>query len=260
MKRLLPVIILILVLLEPVMAQQRRDSVYTASERFKPTKLILPGALMTAGVVATVSPWYQRNVNLPVKDWANGINRQWGGAPELSHFTFDNYLQYAPYLGYGVGFALGAGEHGRVEQAMAMATAVIIGAALSRSIKYLASVERPNGYDYFSFPSGHTTTVFLAAEMVRLEFGPWWGLAAYSTAFVTAFMRLVNNYHWTSDLMGGAAIGIFSANAAYWLLPAERKLFHVNSKVESKLQASALPFVAPTPAGSCYGLSLSFLF
>ena len=232
---------------------QRRDSVYTASERFKPAKLIVPGVLMTAGTVATFSPWYQRNVNLPVKNWANGLNRRGGHSEELTNFTFDNYLQYVPFAGYAVGLGIGGGEHGRVEQLMSAATGALIALALSRSIKYFAAVQRPSGYDSRSFPSGHTTTAFLGAELVRLEFGPWWGLAAYSVAGVTAFMRLVNNYHWTSDLLGGAAIGIFSANAAYWLLPLERRLFHVNPRI----RAQALPFVASTPAGSCYGLSLA---
>ena len=40
--------------------------------------------------------------------------------------------------------------------------------------------EKEEVNDFTSYPSGHTVTAFLAAELVRLEFGPWWGLAAYT--------------------------------------------------------------------------------
>lgn len=254
MKRLLVLFAVITLILQPLQAQ-RRDSVYTASEQFKWQKLITPGALMGAGVICTLSPAYRTHVNEPVRDWALRMS---GGTER----PFDNYLQYAGYAEYVLGMAVGAGEHGPWEQLLAVGTAILVTSAMSGSIKQLADVTRPN--DHFrhdSFPSGHTVTAFLAAELVRLEFGPWWGLAAYSMAGVTAFMRIYNNWHWTSDLLGGAAVGILGANIGYWLLPLERKWVHLDSKLASSgVQASALPYVAPTPVGSCYGVSLALSF
>ena len=48
---------------------QRRDSVYTASEQFKVTKLIAPVALLGAGTLFAFSPWYHHGVDVPVRDW-----------------------------------------------------------------------------------------------------------------------------------------------------------------------------------------------
>jgi membrane-associated phospholipid phosphatase len=252
MKRFLLLCILFPLVLQPLQAQ-RRDSVYTASEQFKWEKLITPGALVGAGVLATVSPWYRTHVNEPVRDWAL---RASGG----KQYPFDNFLQYAGYAEYALGMALGVGEHGFWEQVMAVGTSVIITAAVSGAIKQWSGVERPNGLGK-AFPSGHTVTAFLAAELVRLEFGPWWGLAAYSFAGVTAFMRIYNNWHWTSDVLAGAGFGILGAHIGYWLLPLERKLFHVDAKAAASApRASALPYVAPTPVGSCYGVSLALSF
>ena len=126
-------------------------------------------------------------------------------------------------------------------------------------IKYLAGVERPNGANSQSFPSGHTATAFLGAELVRLEYGPWWGLAAYSFALYTGIMRVYHNRHWTTDVLAGAGFGILGANIGYWLLPYERKLFGVDAK-KSKLNIEAVPYACQTPVGSCYGASLSLRF
>lgn len=236
---------------------QRRDSVYTRSEQFKWQKLIAPGLLMGAGVAGTLSPWYQIEVNENIRDRAIEMRQRYSGGKEL---TFDNYLQYAPFVGYAAGMLSGCGEHNFLEQALTLGTSIVFTAIISASMKELCGVERPNKANRQSFPSGHTDTVFLGAELVRLEFGPWWGLAAYSTAFVTAFMRIYNNWHWTTDLMAGAAIGIFCANAAYWMLPLERKWLKLDSKAAPSVRASALPYISPTPYGSSYGMSLALRF
>ena len=71
---------------------------------------------------------------------------------------------------------------------------------------------------------------FTGAELVRREYGGWWGVGAYALATTTALMRVYNGRHWTSDLLGGAAIGILSADIGYWLLPLERRLFRLDSR------------------------------
>jgi len=251
MKHIFVLLVIACMAMLPLRAQ-RRDSVYTASEQFQWQKLIAPVALVGTGAVMTASPWYRTHVNEPVRDWALRVS----GGKEL---PFDNYLQYAPYAGFVLGMALQGGQHGVWEQVLVLGTSILVTAAMSGTLKNVTGVIRPNGGNQ-SFPSGHTVTAFLGAELIRLEFGPWWGLAAYTVATVTAFMRVYNNWHWTSDLLGGAGIGILGANIGYWLLPLERKLFKLDSKVPSKLQASALPYVAPTPVGSCYGVSLALTF
>lgn len=245
----LPAVLLILAL-QPLQAQ-RRDSTYTAAEQFKWEKLIAPASLVGVGAICALSPWYMEKVNIPVRDrvlsWTGGADYQ-----------FDNYLQYAPLVSYTIAGLCGAGKHGAWEHLLTAATTFALVTACAQGFKYLTDSPRPNGGTR-SFPSGHTVTAFAGAEIIRLEYGTWWGLAAYSVAGLTAFMRIWNNWHWTSDVIAGAGFGILCANAAYWLLPFERKLFHLDSKMVTgrNYQFQALPYAAATPCGSAIGLSLA---
>lgn len=232
---------------------QRRDSVYTASEQFKVTKLIAPVTLMGAGTLFAYSPLYHHGVDVPVRDW---VVSKTGNAD----LKFDNYMQVAPAAAYAIAASCGAGQHGLWEQLMIGATAYIMMLTSVQIVKHATATPRPDPNKlHDSFPSGHTATAFLAAELVRLEYGPWWGMAAYSVALATGFMRVWNNWHWTSDVIAGAGVGILCTNAAYWLLPLERKLFHMDSKLSgaSHYQWQAAPFVASTPTGASYGLTMN---
>ncbi|MBE6251898.1 MAG: phosphatase PAP2 family protein [Bacteroidales bacterium] len=242
MKRFFALVVALLAVL-PLNAQ-RRDSVYTASEQFKPVKLIAPVSLMGVGAICTLTPWLRNNVDVPIQNgvqsWAAG--RYWSG---------DDWIQYAPLAGYVVAGLAGAGKHGRWEQMLTGATAFGLMMIGTHTIKLISNRQRPNEKGR-SFPSGHTATVFMGAELVRLEYGPWWGLAAYTVAVTTGFFRIWNNWHWTSDVLAGAGLGILCANAAYWLLPLERKLFRLDSRL------SVLPAVLPAPTGTSVGVSMSF--
>jgi len=66
-------------------------------------------------------------------------------------------------------------------------------------------------------------------------------------------MRVYHERHWVNDVLGGAAVGILSAQAAYWLLPAERRLFGLENKDLSLL---AVPYTD----GHSTGLSLAMRF
>ena len=89
-------------------------------------------------------------------------------------------------------------------------------------------VERPSS---FSFPSGHTATAFMGATLLAHEYGHksvWIPIAGYSVATATGVLRILNNKHYASDVLVGAAIGIVSAELAYWATDAifnDRKLF-----------------------------------
>lgn len=185
-------------------------------EAFAPQELIAPGALVSAGAVIAISPCLHRNIDIPVRDWA-------AGAREDSFLEIENYIQYAPYAGYVVAGLMGAGDRGWAEHLLAAGTSAVFLTALTRGIKYTVCRPRPEGGTH-SFPSGHTATAFVGAELIRLEYGPWWGLGAYSLAVSTAALRVWHGRHWTSDVLAGAGIGILCADMAYWLLPWERKI------------------------------------
>ena len=94
-----------------------------------------------------------------------------------------------------------------------MATAV-------NTLKQTTHVERPDGSDRHSFPSGHTATAFMTATLLAKEYGkrsPWIGFGAYTTASATGLMRMANNKHWLSDVLTGAGIGILSTEIGYYI-------------------------------------------
>ena len=137
------------------------------------------------------------------------------------HFTADDYLQYSPavvMLGMKAAGVEGRSSWGRM--LLSDAFSVTIMATLVNSIKHTAKVERPNGSNNHSFPSGHTATAFMTASMLSHEYGyvsPWISAGAYTVATATGIMRMANNSHWLSDVMVGAGIGIMSTELGYFI-------------------------------------------
>ena len=131
----------------------------------------------------------------------------------------DDWLQYSPGA---LMLALKCvGVQGRSswgEMATASAAAYVIMGASVNALKYMTSVDRPDGIDSHSFPSGHSATAFMMAGLLTREYGedcPWVGAGAYTLAAATAAMRIANNKHWTSDVLVGAGLGILSSEAGY---------------------------------------------
>lgn len=124
------------------------------------------------------------------------------------------------------------------------------------ALKYTTRIERPDGSSRNSFPSGHTATAFLGAEILRREYwkvSPWIGIAGYAVAAGTGFFRMYNNRHWLTDVVAGAGFGILSAQAAYWLYPAIAKTFFPKRYRKNV-------FLAPYVSKESRGLNLSFTF
>ena len=99
--------------------------------------------------------------------------------------------------------------------------AVAIMNGIAQTTKYTVRRERPDGRARNSFPSGHTATAFMTAQMLHKEYGetvsPWISAGGYGLAATTGILRVIANRHWCSDVMGGAAIGVFSTEVAYEL-------------------------------------------
>ena len=168
MKRLFA-LVAFLVAVMPLNAQ-RRDSVYTSSEQFKVTKLIAPVSLMGVGAVCAFTPAIHTGMDMGVKEWALANN---GGVYNLPIMDCpETYLQYVPSAAYGIAALFGAGKHSLPEQFVAGVTAFGLMLASSQAIKFAANVTRPNDNPR-SFPSGHTATAFMGAELVRLEYAIW---------------------------------------------------------------------------------------
>ncbi|WP_303311544.1 phosphatase PAP2 family protein [Hymenobacter sp. BT730] len=137
--------------------------------------------------------------------------------------TIDNQLRYLPGVAtLGLGLAGVKGRHTPVDQLMLGALTYSINDAVTSHLKKLTHVQRPDGSNYHSFPSQHTSTAFAAATFLHQEYGGrslWYSIGGYSVAATTGGMRMVKDAHWLSDVLAGAGIGILSTEAAYWLYP-----------------------------------------
>lgn len=102
----------------------------------------------------------------------------------------------------------------------ATSASLIASGLISFPLKYAVGRARPGAdqgayhFDPFggsdSFPSGHTTEAFALATVIAEHYHSIWiNLGCYGVASMVGFARLDLNYHWTSDVLAGAAIGTF---------------------------------------------------
>ena len=76
------------------------------------------------------------------------------------------------------------------------------------AIKSLSQRQRPDGSNNYSFPSGHTSNSFLAAELINQIEGIPLSVPFYLLSINTALSRINDKKHFLSDVVFGAAIGI----------------------------------------------------
>ncbi|MGY5354600.1 phosphatase PAP2 family protein [Wenyingzhuangia sp. IMCC45467] len=82
---------------------------------------------------------------------------------------------------------------------------------VTMSLKEITHKERPNGEDFKSFPSGHTSATFQAASYLQKRYGWDYGVPAYVLASFTGFSRVYAKKHYVEDVLAGAAFGILSS-------------------------------------------------
>ncbi|MDE6740955.1 MAG: phosphatase PAP2 family protein [Muribaculaceae bacterium] len=204
--------------------------------RFKPTQLIVPGALMAAGLTGVYA----------LDDFKNSVRDKFSGYKKGHTFKADDYIQYTTAIGYlGLGFIPDIKCRSEFnDRLMAGITSYAVMAIAVNAMKYSFKHPRPGSGTKNSFPSGHSATVFTGAELMRIEYGNYIGLAGYAVAVTVGALRIYNDRHWITDVMGGAAIGILSARIGYWLLPFERKLFKLDKNTNKTL--TVLPMIGET--------------
>jgi membrane-associated phospholipid phosphatase len=116
--------------------------------------------------------------------------------------------------------------HGTEGVVVGLAVAGALKEALGRARPYVSVDTNPRsfgflrgfkGTDFSSFPSGHTTAAFAAAAAVSAETSEWWprsrwiiGPIVYGGATLVGVSRMYDDKHWASDIVMGAAIGVFS--------------------------------------------------
>lgn len=214
---------------------------------FKAGEVIMPLSLITAGTLGFAEPL--KNARYELRDYLD----EWRGSHRV---TVDDHLQYVPLASvYGLSLLGAEAKHGYVDRTLALATSYVALGAMVNAVKYTVREPRPDGSARNSFPSGHTATTFLGAELVRIEYGddsPWYSVGAYTVAITVGVLRVYNNRHWFTDVFAGAGIGILSARIGYWLLPYTRRAMHRLTGHDA--------FVYPTVSreGASVGVSMSF--
>ena len=90
-------------------------------------------------------------------------------------------------------------------------------------IKSLSQRQRPDRSNNYSFPSGHTSNSFLAAELINQIEGMSLSVPFYLLSINTALSRINDKKHFLSDVVFGAAIGI-SIGKGFKILRKDQRL------------------------------------
>jgi hypothetical protein len=135
----------------------------------------------------------------------------------------DDYLQYVPMLSVyamdGLGYKA-KNSFGKRTWLLLQAELLTMGGVYM--MKRISAIERPDGSDNYSFPSGHTAQAFLGAAFLAKEYGhksKWLSVGGYTVATSVGILAMMNERHWASDVWFGAGYAILSTQLVYWLSP-----------------------------------------
>lgn len=133
----------------------------------------------------------------------------------------DNVLEYVPTAAvFGLKLLGVPAESSWKRRLTVSVVSFGINAVVTYSLKHTIHEMRPDGTDNHSFPSGHTAVAFCGATTLMHEYrkvSPWIGVAGYAVATTVAVDRVRRNRHHWGDVVAGAAIGVASAEAGYWI-------------------------------------------
>ena len=78
-------------------------------------------------------------------------------------------------------------------------------------IKEISQKPRPDGSDYLSFPSGHTSSAFAGASFIHFRYGFKYSIPLYLLASFTGYSRVESKKHYVEDVLAGAGLAILSS-------------------------------------------------
>jgi membrane-associated phospholipid phosphatase len=156
---------------------------------------------------------------------------------------------------YGFSLAGVKGKHDFVDQAIIGALSYGLMISTVSGLKAITRIQRPDLTTYNSFPSAHTATAFMSAELLHQEYGErsgWYSVGGYTIASATGVLRMLNNRHWLSDVFVGAGVGMLSTKAIYLVYPVmQEKVF---SRISPNLG------LVPTYTGGGIGVVAVYIF
>jgi hypothetical protein len=186
----------------------------TGSEPVKVKEFFEPALMMSYGII-------RMNNNLMHGfDWMLKSNLQKNRGPKQK---IDDIAQYLPTVAFMGMDLIGVKAKNNLEDRLIYGAAAHLFMGITVNImKNSIAVSRPDRSATNSFPSGHTATAFVGAELLWQEYKDqsiWYGISGYTLAACTGFFRMYNNRHWFSDIVMGAGIGISSVKLTYLLFP-----------------------------------------
>ena len=209
----------------------QKDSTNRKSTKYR--FLIAPISLIGLGVYS------RENVFLGRTEIRNFRNNHFNSF----HNELDDYLQFAP-----IGFAYGIGilpnmksKNDFINKSVLLLKSELLMAGMVYPLKEVMNDKRPDTGAANSWPSGHTAQAFVAASFLDHEYrhkSIWISVAAYSCASSVAVFRVLNDRHWSSDVLAGAGIGILATEIAYLTHQYKWK----NFKFMNKKEISFLPY------------------
>jgi len=180
-----------------------------------------------------------------IRDWA--YDRREGDWKAFAD-AVRPFGEWTVYVPVGVGLSAAgwlAGDDAMLRAGERASLSIAVSALFEGAAKYAFSRRRPLSAEdsldfaffstHSSFPSGHATVAFALAKSLSDDIDRrWatWGL--YGVAAASAFARLIDDKHWASDLVAGAAVGWWSAEL-------------VSARILAPGDGG--PWVALTPAG-----------
>ena len=181
----------------------------------KMIEIAIPTAMITCGAISLGSNGI-RNLDFSVRDHLVEKNAVWNQ-------SWDNYMLFSPAVAaFGIKLCGVESTHKTTDMLILYALSNVLNSGIVEGSKRMIGRERPDYSDYLSFPSGHTSRAFIAAEFLHQEYknqSPWISVGGYAVASLIAVARVYNNKHWISDVITGAGIGILSTKIVYWTYP-----------------------------------------
>lgn len=211
---------------------------------------IIPASLALGSVAIITIPGLKESLQKPLR---------WNYNPSTTGIyvnLYEDQIRYVPAVAaYVISFCGVPSTHRFIDKSLILAVSYIASDFVVYNGKMLTKSLRPPDRVYtgiqniYSLPSQHAAMAFVAATFLDHELGyisPWISVGGYATATWVGIARVANDYHWTSDVLMGAAVGILMTNATYWAYDGVMKL------LPKKLTIS--PMVNPQQTGFyfCY--------
>ena len=176
-------------------------------------KVLLIWVVVCAVVVFALWMGVINSLSVGVYDWRNTY------LPTFS-YSYDDYIIYIPILVmFGLTLAGNVSRSGWKRMLVLAIFSFALMLIVVNILKSITGILRPDGSDFYSFPSGHTAAAFTASTLLYKEYGyrvKWTAVLVYFTAVAVGITRMLNNRHWLSDVIAGALIGITCVLVIYY--------------------------------------------